>query len=161
VEYFCTWRELANHIGFNQRCQIELDHAVRGFDRHKFWNEISGQVVVGKFSPINMDIQHPTLRFMHRWIAMTIFSRQDIRIVHNAEMKVIYAMIRKIKISPIKKMFNYWLEVIKTFTTTSVTCTSMVTHIANGVGALQNQQIESSQTCTLASTSIICYKDII
>jgi hypothetical protein len=142
VEYFCTWRVDANHIGFNQRCQIELDHVVTGFDRHRFWNEILGQVVVGKFSPINMDIQHPTLRFMHHWIAMTIFSRQDIQVVHNAKMKVLYAMIRKIKIAPVKEIFNHWLEVIKTFTTTLVTCTSLVTCIANGVGALQNQQIE-------------------
>jgi hypothetical protein len=115
---------------------------VRGFDHHKFWNEILGQVVVGKFSPVNMDIQHPTLRFMHCWIVMTIFSRQDIQIMHNAEIKILYATIRKIKIAPVKEMFNHWLEVIKTFTTTVATCTSMVTCIANGVGALQNQQIE-------------------
>ena len=43
----------------------------------KFWNEILGQVVVGIFQPRNMDIQHPTLRLMHQWIAMTLFSRQD------------------------------------------------------------------------------------
>ena len=78
IEYFCTWRDLAQHIGFHRKCLIDIDHVVRGFDCHKFWNEISGQVVVGKFQPRNMDIQHPTLRLMHRWIAMTLFSWQDI-----------------------------------------------------------------------------------
>jgi hypothetical protein len=57
-------------------------------------------------------------------------------------MKVLYAIIRKIKIAPIKEMFNHWLDVIKIFTTTLVTCTSIVTRIANSVDALQNQQIE-------------------
>ena len=60
-EYFCTWKDLAQHIGFQRRCLIDLDHALRGFNRHKFWNEILGQVIVVKFQPRNMDIQHPLL----------------------------------------------------------------------------------------------------
>jgi hypothetical protein len=72
-QYFCTWRDLATHIGFNTRCKLDLDPTVRGFDCHKFWAEISGLNVIGKFSPLNMNIQHPTLRFMHHWIAMTLF----------------------------------------------------------------------------------------
>ena len=48
-EYFCTWKDLAQHIGFQRRCLIDLDHALRGFNHHKFWNEILGQTVVGKF----------------------------------------------------------------------------------------------------------------
>jgi hypothetical protein len=65
-QYFCTWQDLATHIGFNTRCRLDLDPTVRGFDRHKFWAEIWGLNVIGKFSPLNMNIQHPTLRFMHR-----------------------------------------------------------------------------------------------
>ena len=53
-----------------------------------------------------MDIQHPTLRLMHRWIAMTLFFRQDIRVVHNIEMQILYAMIEKIKIAPIKEILS-------------------------------------------------------
>ena len=77
-EHFFTWKDFAQHIGFQQRCLIDIDHAIRGFNCHKFWNEISGQVIIGKFQPHNMDIQHPTLRLMHHWITMTLFSRQDI-----------------------------------------------------------------------------------
>ena len=64
-----------------------------GFNHHKFWNEISGQVEVAKFQRRNMDIQHPTLRLMHRWIAMTLFSRQDIQVVHNTKVQILYVMI--------------------------------------------------------------------
>jgi hypothetical protein len=61
-------------------------------------------------------------------------------------MKVLYAMIRKIKISPVKEIFKHWLEIIKTFSTTSITCTSLITRIANGVGALENQEVEYIST---------------
>ena len=36
VEHFCTWKDLAQHIGFQRRCLIYIDHACRGFNRHKF-----------------------------------------------------------------------------------------------------------------------------
>ena len=64
-EYYLTWRNLNSHIGFNIRCSIDLDHALRGFNRHEFWIMISSENVVGKFQPQNMNIHHPTLRFMH------------------------------------------------------------------------------------------------
>ena len=71
---------------------------------------ISGQNVVGKFQPHNMNIHHPTLRFMHRWIAMTLFASQDIRIVYHTELQILYAMFKKITIAPMKEMFKHWLE---------------------------------------------------
>jgi len=36
VEHFCTWKDLAQHIGFQRRCLIDLDHALRGFNCYKF-----------------------------------------------------------------------------------------------------------------------------
>ena len=71
---------------------------------------ISSQNVVGKFQPRNMNIHHPTLRFMYHWIAMTLFARQDIRFVYHVELKILYAMLKKIKIAPVKEMFKHWLE---------------------------------------------------
>jgi len=82
---------------------------------------------------------------MHHWIAMTLFSRQDIRVVHNTEMQILYAMIKNIKIAPIKEIFNHWLELLKTFST-SISCTSLVTRIATGVGAMENQEVEYIST---------------
>ena len=140
VEHFCTWKDLAKHIGFQRRCLIDLDHALRGFNRHKFWNEILGQTVDGKFQPRNMDIQHPTLRLMHHWIAMTLFSRQDIRVVHNTEMQILYAMIKKIKIAPVKEIFKHWLDTLKLFST-SISCTSLVTRTATSVGAMEDRDV--------------------
>ena len=60
-------------------------------------------------------------------------------------MKILYAMIKKIKISPVKEIFNHWLEFLKTFST-SISCTSLVTRIATGVGAMENQEVEYIST---------------
>jgi hypothetical protein len=54
-------------------------------------------------------------------------------------MKLLYAMIKKIKVAPIIKMVDL-LGLITSFST-SISCTSLVTRIANGVGALEDQNI--------------------
>jgi hypothetical protein len=65
------------------------------------------QDVVGKFQPHNMNIHHPTLRFMHRWIAMTLFTRDDIRYAHHAELQLLYAILKKTKVARVKEIFNH------------------------------------------------------
>jgi hypothetical protein len=40
---------------------------------------------------------------MHRWIAMTLFDRQNIHFVYHAEMQLLYAMLKKIKVAPVKE----------------------------------------------------------
>ena len=86
-----------------------------------------------------MNIHHPTLRFMHHWIVMTLFARQDKRFVYHAELQILYAMLKKIKIAPVKKMFRHWFETFKA--STSISCMSLVTRIAANVGALDGQDV--------------------
>ena len=86
-----------------------------------------------------MNIQYPTWRLMHRWIAMTLFPRQDIRFVHNIELQLLYTMIKKTKVAPMKDMFKYWLDLFKT--STYVSCTSLITRIATSIGSLDGQDI--------------------
>ena len=71
---------------------------------------------------------------------MTLFSRQDIRVVHNTKMQIVYAMIKKIKIAPVKEIFKHWLDTLKLFST-SISCTYLVTCIATGDGAMENQDV--------------------
>ena len=54
-------------------------------------------------------------------------------------------MIKKIKIAPVKEIFKHWLELLKTFST-SISCTSLVTRIATGVGAMKNHEVEYIST---------------
>ena len=99
---------------------------------------ISSQTVVGKFQPRNMNIHHPTLRFMHRWIAMTLFARQD-RFIYHAEIQILYAMLKKTKTATVKENFKGWLETFKACT--SISCTFLVTRIAVSIGALDGQDV--------------------
>jgi hypothetical protein len=100
---------------------------------------ISGEIVVGTFKPHNTQIQHPTLRFMHRWIAMTLFPSHDIRWIRAPKLKMLYVMVKKVKIVPMREIFHHWLDIIKN--TTAITCTSFVTRIAVGVGALDEGDV--------------------
>jgi hypothetical protein len=84
-----------------------------------------------------MNIYHPTLRFIHRWIAMTLFARDDIRFVHHAELQLLYAILKKTRVAPVKEMFNHWIDTIKA--STAISCTSLVTRIASSVDALDGQ----------------------
>ena len=54
-------------------------------------------------------------------------------------------MIKKIKIAPVKEIFKHWLELLKTFST-SISCTSLVTRIANGIGALEDRDVDYIST---------------
>ena len=139
MDFSAYIKKYQQHLGFNKRCSIDLDHTLKGFSRHKFWGEILGQVVVGKFSPLNANIQRPTLRFMHRWIAMTLFPSQDIRCVRNDELKLLYAIVKKIKVAPVKEMFNHWFETFKV--STLISYTSLVTRIATNIGVLEGQNV--------------------
>ena len=52
------------------------------------------------------------------------------------ELRLLFAMVRKIRVSYVQAMMRQWIGHIKT--TGNIECTSLVTRIANGVGDLQN-----------------------
>ena len=60
-------------------------------------------------------------------------------------MKILYALIKKIKIVAVKEIFNHWLEFLKIFST-SISCTSLITRIATSVSAMENQEVEYIST---------------
>lgn len=103
-EYQLFWMNLSLLLGFHRKCIVDFDKAVRDFNCQSFWTSISDQVVVGKFAPRCTDIHNPTLRLMHKWLALSIFPREDVRLVHNDELKILYAMVKKIRVSPVKPM---------------------------------------------------------
>jgi len=71
---------------------------------------------------------------MHKWVAITCFPREDVRIVRVDELRILYAMVNKMKISPIKFMVLPWLENFCLIG--PVECTSLITRIAQGLGVL-------------------------
>jgi hypothetical protein len=138
-EFYLTWKVLSHHLGFGPLLPVSLEKACRGFNHHEFWGLISGQVVHGKFAPWCNDIQNPTLHLMRKWLAITLFPRNDVCPVNNNELMILYAMANKIKISPVKGMVKQWLTNFKM--TGPIECTSLITRIASSMGILDGNVI--------------------
>jgi hypothetical protein len=119
-----SWRMLSDCLGFDSHCSLDLDRACIGFQRHSFWEQISGQAHVGKFIPKCNSIQHPSLRFFHKWMAITFFARDDSSTVRHDELMILFAAVNKIKVSPVKAMILQWLGNFRM--TGPISCTSMI-----------------------------------
>jgi hypothetical protein len=76
---------------------------------------------------------------MHRSIAMTLFTRDDIHYAHHAELQLLYTILKKTKVAPVKEMFNHWIDTIKA--STPIPCTSLVTRLAASIDALDGQNM--------------------
>jgi hypothetical protein len=111
-DYDFTWDHLAACLGFmNFKTNVEV--ATRGFNRQEFWHEITGENLIGKTYPRTSHICHPTLRFMHKWIGITLFPRDDIRIVREIDNRILYAMVNRIRIAPVKAMVHHWITIAR------------------------------------------------
>jgi hypothetical protein len=135
-EFSPSWKHFSRFLGFFEICNVDIDSALNDFDRTHFWQDISKETICHK--PRTDEIHHPTLRFLHKWLGITLFPREDFWVARIEELKLMYAMVKKKKVSPIKLMMHHWLTIpgLKG----SVTYTSWVT-LANGLGLLETANI--------------------
>ena len=106
-EFSLSWKELSTVLGFHHKCSVDIENVTRGYHKESFWHTISG--LNAYMQPHCNNIQHPTLHLMHKWLALTCFSRVDIRTVRVDELRILYAMVNKIKIAPVQEMVRQWL----------------------------------------------------
>jgi hypothetical protein len=59
---------------------------------------------------------------MHKWIGFSLFPRPDFCTIRIDDLKLLYAMVKRRKISPIKFMMNQWKDVFELMG--DVECTS-------------------------------------
>ena len=59
--------------------------------------------------------------------------------MRNDELLILYAMVNKIKISPVQALVRQWLSNLKM--TGPIECTSLITRIATRIGALEGNSI--------------------
>ena len=85
------------------------------------------------------EIHHPTLCFMHQWLGFSLFPRNDFRTVRIGELKLLCAMDKRRKVSPVKFMMQQWKEVFEL--KGDVGCTTLVTYIAQNLGLLENASV--------------------
>jgi hypothetical protein len=137
-ELSLTWKELSQHLGFRDDYVIDVDSVMPKFERTQFWKEISDEDVCGH--PHTNFIQLPTLHFMHKWLGMTLFPREDTCIVRIEDLKLMFAMIKCRKVSPVQFMIVHWLGIFKQ--KGKIEYSSLVTRIANKLGLMENSLVE-------------------
>jgi hypothetical protein len=72
---------------------------------------------------------------MHKWLGFSLFPRNNFRTVRNDELKLLYSMVKRKKVSPIKFMMTQWAEISRL--KGAVGCTSLVIRIAENLCLLE------------------------
>jgi hypothetical protein len=101
---------------------------MRNFNKVEFSDTISGKFARLTFS----DIHNPSLRFLQRWMSFTHFPMAELRSVTTAELKCLFAMVNRIKYTPVADIFDYITNVSKI--SGPIECTSLVNRIAMNLG---------------------------
>ena len=96
-EFAISWRDLSTILGFHHKCTTDVEQETCGYHKESFWQSISGLTTYSQ--PRCNDIQHPTLRLMNKWLALMCFPRGDVRTIRIDELRILYAMVNKIKIA--------------------------------------------------------------
>jgi len=101
--FACTWTYMSGLLGFPETCHVDIDNALNDFDRNRLWKDISGLVFYDKV--VTDEIHDPTLRFIHKWMAFTLFPREETRVIRLEEFKLIHAMIKRLRVSLVSLWF--------------------------------------------------------
>jgi len=76
---------------------------------------------------------------MRKWLGFSLFSRNDFCAVRNDELKLLYAIVKRRKVSPGQFMMKQCKEISDL--KGDVGCTSLVTRIAKNLGLLENASV--------------------
>ena len=123
----CDFSCFSELLDFSKSCLPESS-AMRNFNKVEFSDAISRKSARLRFS----DIHNPSLRFMNRWVSFTLFTMVELRSVATLELKCLFAMVNRIKYTPVADIVNYFKNVPKM--SGPIECTSMVTWIAMNLG---------------------------
>jgi len=104
-----SWRYLSDSLGFDSNCALDLNEALPNFQKGQFWKEITKLDTCHK--PKNSNLELPTLRFIHRFISATLFPRPETQTIREDELKILFAIVKRQKNSPVKAMIYQWLDV--------------------------------------------------
>jgi hypothetical protein len=114
-------------LDFSKSCLPELT-AMRIFNKVEFSDTISRKSARLRFS----DSHNASLRFLHRWMSFTLFPMAESHSVTITELKCLFAMVNRIKYTPVADIVDYFTNVSKI--SGPIECTSLVTRIAMNLG---------------------------
>ncbi|KAG0514555.1 hypothetical protein BDA96_10G202300, partial [Sorghum bicolor] len=121
-EFLCTLKLTNNGISFRM---CEQEHQLN-------WSLLNTALAISGSNdcsnPTPIEIHNPTLRFLHFWIMCTLYPGMGTDTLIDDELKILYAMVSKIKVSPVKLLPIYF--------------TSFITRIADTFGLLESHYFE-------------------
>ena len=79
------------------------------------------------------------MRFLAKWLAMVVHSRTDLRLCSLPELQCLYAMVNKIRFSPIRSMLAHWQKMITG--KSRIDITPLVTRVARYVKAMDGAEV--------------------
>jgi hypothetical protein len=98
------------------------------FNKVEFSDAISGKSTRFRFS----DIHNPSPRFLHRWMSSMLLPMVELCSVSSPKLKCRFAMVNRIKYTPVADIVDYFKNVHKM--SGPILCTSMMTQIAMNLG---------------------------
>jgi hypothetical protein len=104
----CDFSHFSELLDFSKSCLPESS-AMRNFNKVAFSDAISGKSTRLGVS----DIQNPSLRFLHRWMLFTLFPMVELHSVATAKLKCLFAMVNRIKYTPVAYIVDYFKNVHK------------------------------------------------
>jgi hypothetical protein len=119
----CDFPYLSELLDISKSC-LSKSSAMRNFNKVEFSDAISKKITRLRFS----DIHNPSLRFLHRWMSLTLFCMVELHSVATPKPKCLFAMVNRIKYTPVADIVDYFKNVHKI--SGPIECTSMVTRIA-------------------------------
>jgi len=128
----------SQHLGFEQDCELDIDHALQNFELAKFWKLITCSNNLSVRRPVQ--IHNPTLGFMYFWIIVTLFPGTSVDDIGFKELQILYAMVNKIRFSPVKWLVPFWISSIAP--SMPLCFTSLITRIAKSMGLLETNEVE-------------------
>jgi len=136
LDFDLTWSVLKTALGCDHDCSLDLNFAIRDFDKTRFWKAIFGSS--DSSGPTALEIHNPTLRFIHYWMFFTLFPGTNGFHLQDVELKLLFAMVKKRKVSPAKVLVRYW----RGYATLDrpICFTSFITRLAESFGLLDSHE---------------------
>jgi hypothetical protein len=126
----CDFSRFSELLEFSKSCLTQLS-AMRNFNKVEFSDAISRKSTSLRFN----DIHNPSLRFLHSWMSFTLFPVAELRYITTPELKSRFAMVNRIKYTPVADIVDYFKNMHKI--SGPIECTSMITRIAINLGCLK------------------------
>jgi hypothetical protein len=123
----CDFSHFSELLDFSKSCLPELS-AMRNFNKVEFSDAISRKSTRLRFSGIH----NPSLRFLHRWMSFMLFPMAELRSLAAPNLECLFAMVNRIKYTPIADIVDYFKNVHKMLG--PIECTYMVTQITMNLG---------------------------